>query len=402
MSTVHQQSDLEKASWTRIDLPEWDPARTRLSLPELRELASSTGGPHVSIYLPTQPPGGDLRQNPRRFESLLVEADVRLRQRGLADHLVDPLLEPGLTLLPKSEFWDTSRRGLAVLLSDGEPCVIKLPYEVESSCYVSDRFRIAPLLPLVEDDRFVLLAFSRAQVRLFAGDRDGLQELPRREMPSDFEEVVGSDVEPETLQAQAAGRGMIFHGSAVGKDDREQELERFLHEVAVGLPSALPRRDLPIVLAGVERNVAELRRQLPNLRVAEQAVIGEPSDLGLPELHAAAWECAQPLLQKPLRRAIERIGGQFITARATTDLATVLHSSREGRCDVLLVAFDVPCWGSHDPTTGDVSVHEERLPEDEDLVDLAIAYALERGTEVHALPIDEMPGGGVVAALHRY
>jgi hypothetical protein len=159
---------------------------------------------------------------------------------------------------------------------------------------------------------------------------------------------------------------------------------------------------MPVVLAAVERNVAELRRHASGLRLASEAVLGEPGDAGLPRLHACASECAEPLLRAPIRRAIERIGEQFITARASADLATVLHSSREGRCDVLLVALDMPAWGSFDATTGTVELHDERQPEDDDLLDLCVAYALERGTEVHALVPDEVPGGSTVAALHRY
>jgi hypothetical protein len=408
MSTVHQQPSMQNDSWNRVRLAEEDPARTRVSLPELRELASDCGGPHVSIYLPTHERGNDVRQDPTRFQQLLDEAERRLESQGLPEAHIEALLRPAHALIGHAEFWGAGRRGLAVLLSDTQQHVIKLPHEVAPACFVSARWRTSPLLPLVEDDRFILLAFSRAQVRLYAGDRDALTELPLGDIPGSLEALLGSDVEGASLQFHGGAppahgrRPAMFHGSGAGKDDREPELEKFLHAVAVALPNQMPRRDLPLVLAAVERNVAELRRQITGLRVADEAVVGEPSDASLPQLHDAAWGCATPLLDRQIRRAVERIGGQFITARATTDLATVLHSSREGRCDVMLVALDSPAWGTYDPSTGDIELHEERHPDDDDLLDLAVAYALERGTEVHAVPRDEVPGGTLVAALHRY
>jgi hypothetical protein len=101
-------------------------------------------------------------------------------------------------------------------------------------------------------------------------------------------------------------------------------------------------------------------------------------------------------------RDIQRMEDASGTARHCCDLGEVLRSCHAGRVDVLCAAIDASAWGRFQPLGGQIELHSGRRPDDDDLVDLAVASALGRGTTVHALHRDDLPGDGLVAALLRY
>jgi hypothetical protein len=110
-----------------------------------------------------------------------------------------------------------------------------------------------------------------------------------------------------------------------------------------------------------------------------------------------------PLVQGNRSRtavAERRILASLGTGRACLDLPTVLRHARAGRIVLLVAALDVRAWGTFD-ALGRVEVHASLHPDDEELVDLAVAYALGHGAETHVVRRDEVPGGALVAALIR-
>ena len=68
----------------------------------------------------------------------------------------------------------------------------------------------------------------------------------------------------------------------------------------------------------------------------------------------------------------------------------------------LFVATDVDLWGHFDPETGVLRRTDGPGPDAEDLLNLAVAYTIERSGVVEAEPRAEVPGDSTVAALFRY
>jgi hypothetical protein len=68
----------------------------------------------------------------------------------------------------------------------------------------------------------------------------------------------------------------------------------------------------------------------------------------------------------------------------------------------LFVAVGFQQWGTFDPATNTVWVHEEAEPGDEDLLDFAaIQTLLNRGT-VYAVEPEKVPDETLLAAVSRY
>jgi hypothetical protein len=77
-------------------------------------------------------------------------------------------------------------------------------------------------------------------------------------------------------------------------------------------------------------------------------------------------------------------------------------AAREGRVEALFVARDAAVWGVHDLDSGAVEVHEERMPGDDDLLELAAVEALLHQGTVYSVAAGQMPTSGCAAAIMRY
>ena len=88
--------------------------------------------------------------------------------------------------------------------------------------------------------------------------------------------------------------------------------------------------------------------------------------------------------------------------QASNVVEDVVPAAYFERVEVLFVALGEQVWGTLDPETGQVETRSERRDGDRDLLDLAGVHTLVNGGTVYAVEPDQVPGGGLVAALFRY
>jgi hypothetical protein len=371
----------------------------------LIELADERDGPRVSIFMPTQGPGGE-RQDPIRLRNLLRQAEHRL-VTGLRHSQARDLLAPGLELAEDAAFWrEAAAGGLALFLADDGARRLRLPYRPRELVVVGDRFHIKPLLPLLcGDGRFYLLALSQHRVRLFAGDRDSLRELKLPGVPAGLAEAMRLDDRHEQLQlhqsgpARPGGRpAAMFHGHGVGTDDAKDRILRFFRDVDHGVQHAVGNGRAPLVLAAVDYLRPLYRAASSYPQILERGLSGNPDHLGPHELHRRAWMLVGDRFRSDQRavagrcRALERRG------RATSDLRQIVPAAIAGRVESLLVPMGAEQWGSVDPATGAAQLHRRARPGDVDLLDLAAVETLRHGGT--AYPLQE--GQTRPAAILRY
>jgi hypothetical protein len=141
------------------------------------ELLVDLTGPCVSIYLPTGRRFPESQQDVVRFRNLLRQAESSLIDvMGAAElgAFTGPLHE----LANSDRFWSHSLDGLAVFLHADFYKVYKLQRAVPERAIVAASFHIKPLLRVLQSaDRFQLLAITREHVRLFQGNRSGVDEV---------------------------------------------------------------------------------------------------------------------------------------------------------------------------------------------------------------------------------
>ena len=157
--------------------------------------------PCLSLYQPTHRHYPDTQQNPIRFKNLVRVLETSLREK-YANKDIRALLEPFHTLAGDSAFWTHQRDGLAVLGTSSLFRVYRLQRPVPELAIVADSFHTKPLLRILQSaDRFHVLALSRAQMRLFEGNRDSVDEVELADgVPARLIDVTGDrEARPSTV-----------------------------------------------------------------------------------------------------------------------------------------------------------------------------------------------------------
>lgn len=380
-----------------------------LRLEHVRELAGHEGGPCVSVFLPSHRMTPDSGQDLIRLRNLLDEAERQLLAGGLRAPAAREVLRPGRELSGPGWFWSHQSDGLAVFLAPGWSRVFRLPEEFSELVVVAGRFHVKPLLALLAaGHRFYVLALSQNEVRLLEGTPHGVQEAELADVPGSLRETLKYDDLEKGLGLHIAGRGgpgarAVFHGHGIGGEVDKALLGRFLRQVDDGLQQVLKAGTDPLVLAGVDYEQAMFRQLTHYPHVMREGIGGNPEQLRAEDLHERAWAIVEPVFTQARQQAAQRYQEAAGRGRgAASDVAQVVRAALRGQVDTLFVAAGQQRWGTADPQTLQVRVHDQPQPGDEDLLDRAAVHTLLTSGTVFAVPIQEVPGAGPAAALLRY
>lgn len=379
-----------------------------LTLEHLKSLSRSTGGIHISIYMPSTRFGPDSQvENSRRLRNLLKAVSEQLVERGLRAAEIDALLAPARLMAEDRPFWLRASDGLALFIGPTSKW-FRLPVAFEETVVVSERYYLKPLLAHLGSDRhFYVLALSLKHVRLLRGSYDSLALVELEGAPASLsEELQWDNFEKRSLQyhtqttsASGGRRPAVFHGS--GEPDPKEEITRYFRDIDRALKEALTD-DAPLILAGVEY-LLPLYREVSSIpSLVSEAIPGNPDSLGTEALHARAWAVAQSVFADDRTAAAERIDNLWATARATADPQTLVPAALGGRVETLFVALDRQVWGTVNEHDGAVEIHPRHEPGDEDLLDRAALQTLLAGGDIFAVAAEEMPREGAAVALLRY
>lgn len=380
-----------------------------LSLDDLRELTRPAEGHCVSLYMPTVRAGPGTRQNPLRLKNLLKRAEDALREEeGLRGPEATRALAPAEELLEHPLFWRHLGDGLAVFLRHGWFRALRLPLVLPEEMIVGRRFHVTPLLPLLTDGRFLVLALSQHEIRLLEGTRHGVTEMRLKGVPAGLADALRYEETEKERLFHIAGRGgspgarAVFHGHGIGEELEKDRILRYFHTVDRGLREVLRDERAPMVLAGVEYLLPIYREASTYPHLLEEAITGNPETLRAEELRDRAWSIVEPRVLARRDAALARYAELAGAGPATADLETILAAAEHGRVETLFVAAGEQRWGAVNPDTGEVKVHEEREHGDEELLDLATVRTLLSGGTAHVLPAGLVPEGRPAAAVFRF
>jgi hypothetical protein len=387
-----------------------------LTRDKIKTLSRELEGPFVSIFMPAYQAGPDTQQNPIRFKVLVGQAEERLIEEGLQAADVRKLLEPARELLNDYDFWQHQNSGLAVYLSPGLFQTYRLPLKFEELVMVSDTsFHFKPLLPLLSDDgQFYILAISQNALRLFQGTRHSIQELDLQDVPHSLAEALRFDDSERQLQfhtatpdvqggGPVADQSAIYHGHAGDEDNKKTDILRYFQQVDRGLKDFLKDDPAPLILAGVEYLFPIYKEANTYQHLLDEGIVGNPDKLKPDELHQQAWPVIQPYFEQARQEAMARFMEMANNSEAASaDIREIVPAAYYGRVETLFVPLTLQQWGSFDPNSSTVNLHDELLPGDEELYDLAAVQTLINGGIVYAVEPDKAPGSAPVAAIFRY
>lgn len=382
-----------------------------LNRDQLKALVEPRSGPCVSIYLPTHRAGAEIRQDPIRLKNLLKLAEERLAANGLRPVEVKPLLEPAYKLEKDQAFWREQVEGLAVFLSPEFFRYFRLPSRFDEAVRTGTRFYLKPLMPLLGGDRkFYVLGLSKNQVRLLRATRYSAEEIDLDSVPQGLADLLRSsgfvpELEYHTRTAgRASGdRAAIIHGhGAGGAEDEKTELFEYFRKVDSGLKEFFKDRTDALVLAGVEYLFPIFREANTYPYLLPGGIPGNPDGLKPGVLHQRAWAVVRSFYDRNREEAAARCRELLGSERASDDVRKIVPAAYHGRVSALFVREGAERWGRFDAASGEVALHEQVTPEDDDLLDFAAAQSFAQGGDVYVLPEAKMPSAAEAAAAFRY
>jgi len=364
----------------------------------------------LSIYLPTYRAGIEIRQGRIRLKNLIAEAEKRLINSGLRSSEAKHFLEPLKKMTIDDLFWQHQRDGLAVFLSSDMFYHYSLPVSFDEFLHIGKRFHLKPLLPLLNGNGvFYVLALSQNDVRVLQCTQASVRELELDNIPHSMNEALKLD-DPEkqlqyhtnTLEGTDRKSAGIFHGHGVGTDDEKDNILSYLRLIDRGLHELLRDEKAPLVLAGVEFLFPIYHEANTYPYLADEGLPGNPEILSAENLQTLVCPLVEHYFHQAEQEALNRYGPLKSTGKTTWDIREAAPAAHNGQVEYLFLADGVQKWGTYDPQTNGVHIHQEADPNDEDLFDLTAMQTLMNGGKVYVVEPDRIPDGGELAALFRY
>ena len=324
---------------------------------DLKELATAKG-PCITAVVPLP--------NPSELKTR-IKNTIRGIQKQLAEYGVDPRTASGL-IAPIEDVAEgmttngTWAHALILFRSPGLFDYYLLHGQFQEAHVVQERFQVRPLLQtLAHETTFHLLGLSQRQVRLF--DCTQYRAEPAAvdaRLPQSLQSWMNSD-EPDHVLASRSAAGPsvgkmkgVVSGTSAEHEREDAYLAHFFKAVDRGVIAHLRHRTGPLVLAGVDYELAIYRRINSYRPTLENAVSGSPD--GVPDrmLHERAMKVVTSTFSEPLQKAIMQIREHAGTARSSTDPRTVVQAAFQGRVSDLLIAANAAYWGAWNHQTQEV------------------------------------------------
>jgi hypothetical protein len=172
------------------------------------------------------------------------------------------------------------------------------------------------------------------------------------------------------------------------RDHPENHLGRFYREIDRDVNALLKEGHPPLVVVGVEHEVALFHRLTTYPACVEPGIRGLPGHLGQNEMYQQSLELVRSVTTGPARRALEKFDKLIGTGHASADIREIVRAASTGRVEHLFLPEDGAVSGAVDGEA--------------DLLDTAAVQTLRHGGDVQALPKSRMPSGAPVCAIFRY
>ncbi len=382
---------------------------------DLQQLVQTNREWHVSLYIPMHRAGNEQQQDPIRLKNLMAQAEKKLLDYEVRKPDVEELLRPVEDLLVARDFWQHPGDGLAVFLSKDASRIYRLPLRFDETVVVSKSFYVEPLLPLIHGNgNFYILALSLNQNKLFQASKDEIHEVELKDVPKNMEEALMIEDKQNNLGFQTmtqntvggtggAERPAIYYGQGV-EDNKKEGILRYFQEVNQGVTRTLEDESMPMVIAAVDYLIPIYQQANTYRNLLKEGIAGSPEGHDLKELQSLAWKVVEPTFMRSQQEAINRFNELYgqQNGLAVSDLDSAVKAAIGGRVETLLVPLGFQKWGHYDPAIDAVRFDPEPTPENEDMVNYAVVQTLLNSGNVYALPREQFPDHGEVAAILRY
>lgn len=357
----------------------------------LRELQNVREYPALSILLPTYYKSpDDLQQNPVRFKKLMRQAMDRLMEQHPKSEL--KFLLKNLDAVVETIDFDHPQKGLAVFASASVAKSYPLPFAVDEQVIIEENFATRHLVHARNrSKRYYLLLLTREICRLYECQRDQLHEIHFNGFPHTRQQ--------EDVDTEWTGD----FGVDSGRYDTRQGRE-FLHQVDESLDAIIGSNELPLVIAGVERNLAFFDKNSKHKDRLIATVVGSYEKTPLPELAKIVWSTAREGFDRKRKEVLEQLDNAVGAKQFASGIDGVWRMAQEGRVATLLVeeGFRYPAAVSDDGLSIKGVPENHAHHKVSDAVDEVIETVLQRSGEVVFQEKGALDGHQQIAAITRF
>ncbi|MBN2175685.1 MAG: hypothetical protein JW731_16265 [Bacteroidales bacterium] len=293
-------------------------------------------------------------------------------------------------------FWRHLSDGLIVFHNMELTETYELQVFFDDFHYFGNRFLLTPSIPYFNGNgRFYLLAISQNQTRLFEGSRDEIGPIDISGLiPQQLEDTVGYDFEQKSLQFRTentSSGNVQFHGHGAGKDDKDEELLRFLRDIDRGFTSFAGKNGRPLIIASVDNIFANYKKITQYKNLHKENISGNPDESDILLLHEKTWDLLKGNFNKQKQEAIDEYRKYQNTGKTLNNIEKIISQSEAGNIDTLFIKKGEYIWGNYDEQMHEVKTDE--LPSEENicLTDLACKNTFLQDGQVFLVDPDEMP-----------
>ncbi|MDQ6701539.1 MAG: hypothetical protein M3Z36_15270 [Acidobacteriota bacterium] len=379
-----------------------------LSSQTLKGLASATG-PCASIFLPLGEASNFVAELKRAVHSVEEQLQNKTGPNG-ARALLEPLRKAAENVASDERIDEHRGQTLVLLCSTDSMHVLWAAHSIPARASVADHFEVRPLLttsPL--DQPFYILALSQRQVRLLRCTKDKSEEVALPEYTAtslaDSKDTSKPDHDLDNMASGGPSTGSMRGVISTTNTDREHKdnyILQFFQGIDRGLNVVLKNETAPLVLVGVEYELALYKLANKYAHMIETGVHGAPDGLKGPEMHSRAIE----ILEKHFAGAAEKALAQFErlvnSNNASVTVKDIVKAAYESRVAHLFLREDAEYKGTFDEAGHSVKSGRSEGPESEDLLNATALQTLQFGGDVFVLPANKMPNGVPAAAVFRY
>ncbi len=377
------------------------------SLKDLKPLLSSKG-PCLSVFmqLSKTPRDTSAKANPLEWRELMRSIEPQVQQSGAEAREMFEAVSNWDAVIQGAE---PQGESVAVFRSPEAFRVSWMSDPVISRAVFGPHFYIRPLLEqLTRGKTFYILALSQKDVRLLYCTMRTSEEvtLPPK-TAANFDAWMDSAKPDHVMDNRSSpgpsvgsSKGVMF-GTSTDREDKNEYLTHFYGQIDHGLNERLRGKTEPLVLAGVDYEIALYRSLNHYPHLAEESVEGAPNSLKSGEMHARAIDailrCYEKKVDAELAEYNHKAGGG-----ASNRLKEVVTAAHEGRVLTLLVSETLEATGRFDESTYTVKGRASGTTEDEDLVNDAAVQTILHAGQVYVAPNSKMPNGAPAAAIYRF
>jgi hypothetical protein len=374
---------------------------------DLHDLATIGGEYCVSIYMPTQQAGREGQQDSVRLKNLVTAAEQQLIESGMRGVEAREFLAP-IAVLPRQSDWEQRKSGLAIFRSQNRLAYYWLTAPLQESLAVGQRFYIRPLLPAIGPNlQFFVLAISRNQTRVLKATSRGYERIELPGLPTSMERALNLQTADRGEQVHSGMRGdlgkeaAVFHGQGGHRDSVKDEFSEYSRLVDVSLAPLFRQTPWPLILAGVDYEVAIFRRVSEYAHITEDALHGTYDYLSDQTLYEHALPIAQQYYGKKRQSAFTKYRTLVDRTLVSDDAHAIIAAACDGKIDTLLMDCSAEAFGRFDPVRKSIDVVDQRTPAF-DLIDLAATQTIQHRGTVYAATRDELPVSAAMCAIFRY